>query len=210
MKTHRNNVAQQCTKFGLFGLFVAALISGCGSGSGASVQEIATSSTPQVSSYSGPAPASEDAQNYMQSVWVNLESNARCGSCHKDSQSPRFVRDDDINLALEAAKSVADLSDPSQSILVSKVRGGHNCWVSNPDVCADVIREYITNWAGNGPATASKSIELTAPTLREPGASKNFPATSSEFQSTVYPLLTTYCSNCHSDTSTTPQQPYFA
>ena len=194
----------------LFGLFILAMLSGCGAGSGASVQEFAPSSTPEVSTYNGPAPATADVQNFRLAVWDNLVPNNRCGQCHNESQSPRFVRSDDINLAFDAANTVANLSDPSQSRMVSIVRGGHNCWLTDDNACADIIESFITNWAGDSISASGNNIQLTAPVLKEPGASKNFPASSGDFASTVYPLLSAHCSACHSEQSLTPQQPFFA
>jgi hypothetical protein len=37
-----------------------------------------------------------------------------------------------------------------------------------------------------------------------------FPNDPTLFSSTVYPLLTTFCSRCHSPSATVPQSPYFA
>ena len=202
-----------CTHRLLRVLVVAALsfwLAGCGSGSGAAVQEFAPSSTPEVSNYTGPAPATADVQNFKLAVWDNLVPNNRCGTCHNESQSPRFVRSDDINLAFDEANTVVDLSDPAQSIIVSKVRGGHQCWLTDANACADIIVSYLENWAGDSLASGGKTIQLLAPSLRDPGPSKNFPPTPNEFEQDVYPLLTTYCSDCHSDTSLTPQQPFFA
>lgn len=188
----------------------ASLLSACGAGSGASVTEIAPSSTPTVNNYTGPAPATEDVQNFRLAVWDNLVPNNRCGACHNESQSPRFVRADDINLAYDIANSISNLADPEQSIIVNKVRSGHNCWLTDDDACADIIASYIRNWAGDSLQGEGNNVALTAPSLRKPGASKNFPASSANFSTTVYPLLTSYCSACHSDTSATPQQPFFA
>ena len=93
---------------------------------------------------------------------------------------------------------------------MNQVRSGHNCWLTDDNACADIIESYIANWAGDSLAGASESIQLTAPTQKDPGASKNFPASTGVFSSTVYPLLTNYCSNCHSDSAAVAQQPYFA
>ena len=191
-------------------LLLGSLVSACGSGSGAAVTEIASSSTPNVSNYTGPAPATADVQNFRLAVWDNLVPNNRCGACHNDSQSPRFVRSDDINLAYDAANTVVNLTDPANSRMVTIVRGGHNCWLTDDNACADIIQGYVSDWAGEALNSSGTSITLTAPSLKAPGASKNFPESSADFGSTVYPLLTTYCSDCHSDTSTTPQQPFFA
>jgi|GEM_PF-1761171 len=194
----------------LASLFVPIALAGCGSGSGADVQQIPSTTTPQVSNYTGPAPATQDVQNFKLAVWDNLIPNNRCGQCHNESQSPRFVRADDINLAFDTANTLVDLTEPSQSIIVNKVRSGHNCWLTDDNACADIIESYVANWAGDSLAGGSESIQLTAPTQKDPGASKNFPESTGVFSSTVYPLLTTYCSDCHSDAATLAQQPYFA
>ncbi|MEJ0008511.1 MAG: LamG domain-containing protein [Steroidobacteraceae bacterium] len=59
-------------------------------------------------------------------------------------------------------------------------------------------------------ATGSESIKLIAPPDETVGSAKTFPTSPAAFQSTVYPLLSQYCSRCHSPTALTPQQPYFA
>ena len=50
--------------------------------------------------------------------------------------------------------------------------------------------------------------------MQAAGGGKQFPAGSDagnpSFQSTVYPLLTQFCAGCHTSSSATPQQPYFA
>ncbi|MEM7217696.1 MAG: LamG domain-containing protein [Pseudomonadota bacterium] len=186
------------------------MLTACGSGSGPGVQEIPPADAPDVSNYTGPAPSTADVQNFKLAVWDNLVPNNRCGSCHNQSQSPRFVRADDINMAYEVMNPLADLSDPAQSSIVAKVRSGHNCWLSDADACGDILVSYIENWAGNTLGGGSRAVPLTAPVLRDPGDSKNFPVSPGAFASTVYPVLDTYCSNCHSEAAAVPQQPLFA
>jgi len=196
----------------LIALLVAtAVLNGCGSGSGAAVVQNPVTTAPSVSNYNGPAPATADVQSFKLALWDNLVPNNRCGSCHNDSQTPRFVRSDDINLAYDAANTVVDLSDPGMSTMVNKVRGGHNCWLASDDACADIIQSYIENWAGATLGGAGKEVELIAPAqLTPPGSSKNFPEDSSLFASTVHPLLEEYCIGCHNDAASVPQSPYFA
>jgi hypothetical protein len=194
----------------LSSFLLSLLITGCGSGSGATVQSNAPSTTPSVGNYSGPAPATADVQNFKLAFWDNLVPNNRCGNCHNETQNPRFVRADDINLAFDLANPLVNLTEPDQSALVAKVRGGHNCWLTDDNACGDIITSYIENWAGDSLGGATQAVQLIAPTLVDPGSSKNFPASSGAFASSVYPLLNAYCSNCHSDTSAVPQQPYFA
>lgn len=192
-------------------LAALALLQACGSGSGAPVVQNALTSTPDVSNYNGPPPATEDVQAFKLAVWDNLVPNNRCGSCHNESQNPRFVRADDINLAYDAANTVVNLTDPGDSVIVTKVRGGHNCWLAEANACADIIQSYIENWAGDSLGGAGKEIELVAPTvLQAPGDTRNMPTDPPAEFAGVHALLTTYCAQCHSDVAAVPQQPYFA
>ena len=201
--------SQMPARFGA-AISILLLVQACGSGSGAATSENPVTDTPDVSNYTGPAPETPDVQAFKLAVWDNLVPNNRCGSCHNDSQSPRFVRADDINLAYAEANAIVDLTDPGASIIVNKVRSGHNCWLSSDDACGDIIESYIENWAGDALGGSGQEIQLEAPLIRDPGASKNFPADSALFASTVYPLLDAYCSNCHTDSAAVPQSPFFA
>ncbi len=190
-----------------------AALAGCGAGSGAAVSEnpITTASiTPTAFTYTGPPPASADVQRFKTNVWDNLQPDNRCGSCHAAGQDPQFVRTDDINLAYAAANTVVDLDTPSQSRLVTKVAEGHNCWLTSPQACADVIVRFIQAWAGDVAGDGFKTVALSAPPERTPGASKSFPASSSDFAARVHPLLTLHCAGCHSEGASVPQSPFFA
>ncbi|MDO6692895.1 LamG domain-containing protein [Aliiglaciecola sp. 3_MG-2023] len=186
------------------------VLSACG-GSAAKVEE--TPTPPPISqpgeSYSGPPANTDDVQSYKLNLWDNISSAERCGACHiENGQSPEFVRADDINLAYAATNPLVNLDEPETSTLVTKVAGGHNCWLTSPSACADIMTTWIANWADND-VTANK-IQLEAPTLKSPGANKNFPENSALFASTVYPLLTTYCASCHTNSASVPISPYFA
>jgi hypothetical protein len=183
---------------------------GCGSGSGAATVQNPQTTPPVVGNYNGPAPATADVQTFKLSLWDNLVPNNRCGSCHNPSQTPRFVRSDDINLAYDVANTIVDLTDPPNSLIVTKVRGGHNCWLADPNACGDIIQSYVENWAGSSIGGGGREIQLVAPPLVDPGTSKNWPADSSLFASSVYPLVRLYCAGCHADTASIPQSPYFA
>ena len=191
-------------------LCIVSILQACGSGSGAATTQNPVTAAPTVSNYSGPAPATADVQAFKLSLWDNLVPNNRCGACHNETQNPRFVRADDINLAYSEANTLVDLTDPAQSRLVSKVRGGHNCWLTDDNACADIIQSYIENWAGDALGGAGKLVQLLPPPIQDPGASKNFPADSSLFSTTVYPLVNTYCAGCHSESAAIPQSPFFA
>ncbi len=187
------------------------VIAACGGGA-ATTENPVTGVTPP-SSYQGPPPATDDIQAFKLNVWDNVQASNRCGACHNESvnQNPMFARHDDVNLAYEAANSVVDLSQPSNSRLVSKVGGGHNCWLSDPQACGDIMTTWIENWVGEGD-TGGRQIQLDPPPESEPGSSKNFAnATVQDFENLVHaPILTVYCAGCHTSQAPTSQQPYFA
>ena len=149
-------------------------------------------------------------QAFKINLWANIKATNRCGGCHvQGGQSPQFARTDDVNLAYQAANTVVNLTQPDPSTMVQKVAGGHNCWLASPSACGDTLTVWIQNWAGSS-ATGSQQIKLVAPPDETVGSAKTFPTSPAAFQSTVYPLLTQYCSRCHAPTALTPQQPYFA
>ena len=180
---------------------------------GAPTTQNPDTATAAASVYAGPAPTSADVEAFKVNLWQNINMSSRCGGCHKaGGQSPMFARSDDVNQAYSAALTVVNLTQPDQSTMVVKVAGGHNCWLSSPSACADILTTWIQNWAGGGSGGASGStqITLTAPVDQAVGPTKQFPADSSLFASTVYPLVSMFCSRCHSPNATVPQSPYFA
>ena len=159
--------------------------------------------------YSGPPPATDDVQRFQTHFWNNVLD--KCGNCHNEGgQSPTFARQDDVNLAYAEANTVADLNSPVDSRLVVKVGGGHNCWLSSNQACADTMTSYISNWAGDTASATTEIVLTDPPTLSDPGATKTFPDDPALFQSTVYPLLEQYCAGCHADSASTPISPFFA
>jgi hypothetical protein len=171
--------------------------------------------------YTGPVARDADVLKFQQEFWSNTKTTDRCGSCHNETvgRVPMFARNDNVNDAYDAAVTVVDTQQPSASFIVDKVYSGgtgHNCWVNDPGTCQTIMTTWIENWVGNA-AGGGRSIVLVPPVDKDPGDSKNFPLTpgtvgnnGTSFENTVYPLLTTYCSNCHSSEAGTPQQPYFA
>ncbi|HLU04947.1 MAG TPA: LamG-like jellyroll fold domain-containing protein [Woeseiaceae bacterium] len=186
-------------------------LNGCGGGAGTTENPI-TGVTPPAA-YSGPPPATEDVQSFKLNLWDNIQASNRCGSCHSDSggQPPLFARRDDINLAYEAANSVVNLVQPSDSRLVERVGDAHNCWLSDNQACADIMTTWIEGWAG-ATATGGRQIVLEPPVSIDPGSSKNYASASqANFASLVHgPVLTAHCASCHSSQASTSQQPYFA
>src|SRR6187431_1076354 len=194
--------------------FAVAILAGCSSGGAPTVVNPVTTAPP-VLDYTGPASANADVQSFRINLWENIKANNRCGSCHgAGGQTPMFARNDDVNLAYQAANSVVNLTQPDQSRMVQKVAGGHNCWLASPSACGDTLTVWIRNWAGAN-ATGGTQIQLQAPAIKEVGGSRNFPATSAAFgASSLYALVrnqaTANCVRCHSSTAATQQQPFFA
>ncbi|HHH42511.1 MAG TPA: LamG domain-containing protein [Gammaproteobacteria bacterium] len=208
-------VVLQCTVC----LLAAMLLSACGGGASTETNPTAGLSNNTgnlgISAYTGPNAQTADIRAFQVNVWEPLRVPTKCGACHSPTvgQTPMFVRDDNVNDAYAAANPLIDLDNPAASRLVTKVAEGHNCWVSSPAACATAITGYIQDWAA-GTAGGGKQILLTAPVIKDPGATLTFPATAAEtaFASTVWPLVrgTAQCVNCHIDSSATKQQPYFA
>lgn len=192
---------------------VAAAVALAACGGGAATTENPITSVAPPSSYQGPPPATADIQSFKLNVWDNVQASNRCGGCHNESenQSPMFARHDDVNLAYEAANGVVDLAQPSDSRLVSKVGGGHNCWLTDAQACGDIMTTWIENWVGTS-GEGGRQIVLEAPRETDPGSSKSYAnASVQNFENLVHaPILSDYCADCHSSQSTTPQQPYFA
>ena len=147
-------------------------------------------------------PRDADVNAFKTSFWTPMQNSATCGNCHNETtaQTPMFARFDDINMAYDDAVGVADLAVPSLSRLVSKVGGGHNCWLGDTQACADIMTTWIEGWAGATSGGGGRQIVLTPPPLVEPGDSKNYAnATAENFRDIVYtPYLEQNCASCHS------------
>lgn len=165
--------------------------------------------------YTGPVANSPDVLKFQQEFWSNARTTDRCGNCHNETvgQVPMFVRNDDVNLAYDAALTVTNIVQPSLSRMVEKVSEppiGHNCWVADPGVCGSILTTWIENWVGEA-AGGGRQIILTAPVSADPADSKNFPLDPTPFQQLLHePILVAYCSGCHSSEAPNAQQPYFA
>jgi len=176
--------------------------------------------------YNGPAPLTDEVQKFKTEFWNPLAGNDRCGQCHTTGgQASNFPFVDllDINAAFAAATAtnntgqlIVDRSTAGDSRAVIKVAEGHQCWDSLSDTaCADIIEGYIDNWTSGNSTSGGRTISLSAPRIFDAGRSRNFPETaldgSPNFKTSLYdPILTQYCADCHSDSSETPQAPFFA
>jgi hypothetical protein len=198
---------------GFIAIIAATVLGACGGGAPTTATP-ASAPISTASAYTGPAPATADVQAFEVDFWNNVRSQNRCGQCHNatsPAQLPNFARSDNVNLAYAQANTVVNLGQPATSILVTKVAGGHNCWLADPNACGQILSTWISNWA-NATSSGGKGtvVQLVAPPVQTVGQSLNFPASPNDFGGTVYPLLTQYCSRCHSPNATVPQSPYFA
>jgi hypothetical protein len=190
-------------------------LSACGGGGAPTTATAATAPTSSAASYTGPAPATADVQAFEINFWNNVRVQNRCGQCHNatsPAQMPNFARSDDVNLAYAQANTVVNLAQPATSLIVTKVSGGHNCWLADPQACGTILTTWISNWAGATGAGSATQVQLVAPPVMSVGQSLNFPAAYTEYQNTVYTLTSKYCVRCHSTTASaaTQQSPYFA
>ncbi len=195
------------------------LLAACGGGATTELNPNVGTSGP--AGYTGPAAQNESVRNFQLEIWPQLKTN--CGNCHSPdttaNQEPYFARNDDVNQAYNAAITVANLNDPAASRLVIRVGNGHNCWQPTDSQCASDMTTWITNWANGGSGGGGGGgggLVLSAPTYREPGGSRAFPASatapSPSFAETVYPILRANCSGCHSEEApaATRNSPFFA
>jgi hypothetical protein len=202
---------------GLLALAASFALSACGGGGAPTTAAAATAPTSSTANaYTGPAPATADVQAFEVNFWNNVRVQNRCGQCHNatsPAQMPNFARSDDVNLAYAQANTVVNLAQPATSLIVTKVSGGHNCWLADPGACGTILTTWISNWAGATGATSATQVALVAPPVMTVGQSLNFPNDGgADYGATVYTLTSKYCVRCHSTTasSATEQSPYFA
>lgn len=206
-KRRAKRAASYCLRSTAYSLLLA--LAGCSGG--APTEENPITRGPDAGpSYSGPPPATADIQAFRVSFWENIRGENRCGSCHNQGgQAPTFARVDNVNLAYEAANPIVDRDQPSQSLLVTKVAGGHNCWLADAGSCASILTTWITNWVGST-SGGGRQIELVPPEPKDPGESRRFPASPPAQFSALHDLLKTQCDTCHRANAATAQSPYFA
>jgi Concanavalin A-like lectin/glucanases superfamily len=200
---------------GLAALAASIALSACGGAGAPTTANPAPSQTVQADTYTGPPAATADVTAFQVNFWNNVRVQNRCGQCHNSTtpaQMPNFARSDDVNLAYAQANTVVNLATPSTSLIVTKVAGGHNCWLADAGACGQILTTWIANWASASGAAAATAVQLQAPPVQAVGQSLNFPGDSSDFAATVYPITHANCVRCHSTTAdpSVEQSPYHA
>src|SRR5450631_4666365 len=199
---------------GLLALAASFALTACGGAGAPTTTNPAPSQTVTADAYTGPPAATADVTAFQVNFWNNVRVQNRCGQCHNatsPAQMPNFARSDDVNLAYAQANTVVNLQQPSTSLIVTKVSGGHNCWLADPNACGEILTTWISNWAGASGGGTGTQVQLQAPPNQTVGPSKIFPASPADFQTYVYtPYLKVYCSKCHAPDALTPVSPFFA
>src|SRR5258707_5190004 len=174
---------------GVFLLAASAALTACGGGGAPTTATGATAPTSSANAYTGPAPATADVQAFAGNFRANVRVQNRCGQCHNatsPAQMPNLARSDDVNLAYAQANTVVNLAQPSTSLIVTKVSGGHNCWLADPKACGQILTTWISNWAGATGAASATQVQLVAPPIQTVGQSLNFPSDATDYQITIY------------------------
>src|ERR1700688_324576 len=159
-------------------LAASAALTACGGGGAPTTATGATAPTSSANAYTGPAPATADVQAFAVNFWNNVRVQNRCGQCHNattPAQMPNFARSDDVNMAYAQANTVVNLATPSTSLIVTKVAGGHNCWLADAGACGQILTTLISNWAGAAGARNSP-VQLVAAPVQSVGEREKFPA----------------------------------
>ena len=206
-------------------LLCLLLLQACsgGSGGGASEREVDISADTGSAAfvYNGPAPSSDEIQNFKVAFYDPLVDDNRCGECHTPGKSgtPPFVDQDNVNQAWQHARTVVNLDDPASSPVVQRVANGHNCWLApdQGDTCATTITGYIERWAAAEQDSVA-TVQLSPRRPYAPGGTRVLPPLDDDVlglgldlgaSGELLELLQRYCSDCHSDTAVIPQVPYF-
>ena len=201
---------------GLAALVASIALSACGGAGAPTTTNPAPSQTVTADAYTGPPAATADVTAFQINFWNNVRVQNRCGQCHNatsPAQMPNFARSDDVNLAYAQANTVVNLTSPSTSLIVTKVAGGHNCWLADAGACGQILTTWIANWAGAAGAAGATTVQLQAPPDQAVGQSLNFPADNGAlFGQTVWPITHTNCVRCHATTAdpSVEQAPYHA
>ena len=221
----RRRLAQMASRNASFVLLgVCLILQACsgGSGGGASDRQIDLSADVGSSAfvYRGPAPASEEIQNFKREFFDPLAGNDRCGQCHTPggSSGSAFVNQQDVNAAWQVARSVVNLDDPKASAAVLRVAGGHNCWLGADQTatCATTMTGYVERWA-NGVSAFQSEVRLLPRRAFDPAATRVLPQTAEALDALgislsadgeLLGLLQTYCADCHAENVAVPQVPY--
>ena len=203
-------------RLAVLALLAVAVLSGCGGGAATTENPDHDAARRRARPTRVRRPRRRTSRRSASTSGKTSAATNRCGSCHNaGGQSPQFARSDDVNPAYQQAGGVVNRDNPSQSIIVAKVGGGHNCWLADAGACASIMTRWIQDWVGavrhrrspdRAGRAAGRRIRARAsslPAIRRPGADF-IEAARARTCSDLY------CSNCHQLDSATKQSPFFA
>ena len=176
------------------------LLAACsgGGGPGATVNQPTGSAT--ADAYTGPPPAERGRAGLHDQPVAQHQGHEplrRLPSPGRPVAAVRALRRREPGLP--GGAPLVNLTNPSQSTLVQKVAGGHNCWLASPSACAATMLVWIQNWAGS--LRHDQQHQAGRPAGEAAGSGKHFPATATSgfraLQNSIYPMLTQFCSRCH-------------
>ena len=125
-----------------------------------------------------------------------------------------FARDDDVNLAYDAANTVVNLTDPNSSQMVLKVSGGHHCWLGSDSREPAGLRRHhhdLDRELGERFRHRRRAPDRSrGAVIKDVGSSRSFPADPASSAPPSIRSCRTIASTCHSSTAVVPQQPFFA
>jgi hypothetical protein len=106
----------------LLALFASLVLGACGGGAETTALPPAPGGgNNNNSAYTGPVARDANVLKFQQEFWSNAKTTDRCGNCHNETvgRVPMFVRNDDVNLAYDAAVTVIDTTQPAASMIVA-------------------------------------------------------------------------------------------
>lgn len=103
-------------------------------------------------------------QFYDETVYQPIIS-ANCNSCHHQEKGHHGNAASSHDYAL--ANHRVNLGFPDLSLLVNKIKGGHNCWSGDCLADAKALEDGISNWASKLPQDAVNSVPYRFKTNNE-------------------------------------------
>lgn len=217
--SHMSTIVKRVKLGHLLALSSMLLLSACGGG--ADSESRPDQREAQQTAYTGAAEQSDDIKAFRKELWEKISPASVCGRCHRSDadtrQAPYFADWLDINFAynevVDKKKPLANLTNPAASILVQRVKNGHQCWLGSTDECAKTMTSYIQAWADSSKKGETLvEFQVDIPSRQTPPKESYFfpTATPATDYDGLYALVRQYCSGCHNSNAGNAQSPFFA
>ena len=114
----------------------------------------------QAAVYTGPAPAAPTCRRSRPICGSTSRPATAAAAATRPAASRRCSRAPTTSIRPTAPRSRSSICrSPIPRLMVQKVAGGHNCWLSSPQACADILTTWISNWAGGGSGSAGRHAD---------------------------------------------------